>query len=219
MRSIARWPIRSLCAVPMRAAQSKAPSCAHVLSCEEHALTAARGSAHYRDSRCITIAHSADRTRPARQDAEQSRPICSAANSQAPCQRRRRARAAPEIASAHPRRVRDAPCASKQCYATPVPDSPNIRRRRACAENWPAAPSSRTTKIVPWLMGSGAAQVREANTFRRGNRREAISEAVLVGVAGFEPATPSSRTRCATRLRYTPPQGRPYICPHRTPQA
>jgi hypothetical protein len=28
---------------------------------------------------------------------------------------------------------------------------------------------------------------------------------VLVGVAGFEPATPSSRTRCATRLRYTPP--------------
>src|SRR4051812_32534160 len=26
----------------------------------------------------------------------------------------------------------------------------------------------------------------------------------VVGVAGFEPATPSSRTRCATRLRYTP---------------
>jgi len=154
-----------------------------------------RGSADCRDSCCITIARSAYQTGPARLDAEQSRPICSAANSQAPCQRRRRARAAPEIASAHPRGVRDAPCASKQCYATPVPDSPNIRRRRACAENWPAAPSSRTTKIVPWLMGSGAAQVREANTFRRGNRREAISEAVLVGVAGFEPATPSSRTR------------------------
>src|SRR6185312_6248375 len=33
---------------------------------------------------------------------------------------------------------------------------------------------------------------------------------MLVGVAGFEPATPSSRTRCATRLRYTPPEGRPY---------
>ena len=29
---------------------------------------------------------------------------------------------------------------------------------------------------------------------------------LLVGVAGFEPATPSSRTRCATRLRYTPPR-------------
>src|SRR6266498_3001087 len=26
----------------------------------------------------------------------------------------------------------------------------------------------------------------------------------LVGVAGFEPAAPSSRTRCATGLRYTP---------------
>ena len=31
-----------------------------------------------------------------------------------------------------------------------------------------------------------------------------ISGDQLVGVAGFEPATPSSRTRCATRLRYTP---------------
>src|SRR5215831_15777147 len=37
---------------------------------------------------------------------------------------------------------------------------------------------------------------------------------ILVGVAGFEPATPSSRTRCATRLRYTPPEGRSYNpCP------
>ena len=26
----------------------------------------------------------------------------------------------------------------------------------------------------------------------------------MVGAAGFEPATPSSRTRCATRLRYAP---------------
>ena len=29
----------------------------------------------------------------------------------------------------------------------------------------------------------------------------------MVGVAGFEPATPSSRTTCATRLRYTPSDG------------
>jgi hypothetical protein len=27
---------------------------------------------------------------------------------------------------------------------------------------------------------------------------------LLVGVRGFEPPTPSSRTMCATRLRYTP---------------
>src|SRR3954462_3931118 len=33
---------------------------------------------------------------------------------------------------------------------------------------------------------------------------------LVVGVAGFEPATPSSRTRCATRLRYTPTECRSY---------
>src|SRR5712691_7555490 len=38
----------------------------------------------------------------------------------------------------------------------------------------------------------------------------------LVGVAGFEPATPTSRTWCATRLRYTPPQGRSYSPGSRT---
>jgi hypothetical protein len=36
-----------------------------------------------------------------------------------------------------------------------------------------------------------------------GNKRE-LRPKILVGVAGFEPATPSSRTKCATRLRYTP---------------
>jgi hypothetical protein len=33
---------------------------------------------------------------------------------------------------------------------------------------------------------------------------------LMVGVAGFEPATPTSRTWCATRLRYTPTGGRSY---------
>src|SRR5262245_30032935 len=32
----------------------------------------------------------------------------------------------------------------------------------------------------------------------------------MVGVTGFEPATPTSRTWCATRLRYTPTGGRSY---------
>ena len=32
----------------------------------------------------------------------------------------------------------------------------------------------------------------------------------VVGVAGFEPATPTSRTWCATRLRYTPTKARSY---------
>jgi hypothetical protein len=39
--------------------------------------------------------------------------------------------------------------------------------------------------------------------FRR-SVKNAKSLILLVGVAGFEPATPSSRTMCATRLRYTP---------------
>src|ERR1700761_6924950 len=38
----------------------------------------------------------------------------------------------------------------------------------------------------------------------------------LVGVAGFEPATPCSRSRCATRLRYTP-TFRSTICGKRPP--
>src|SRR5690606_29921722 len=39
----------------------------------------------------------------------------------------------------------------------------------------------------------------------------------LVGVAGFEPATPSSRTMCATRLRYTPrPDGGCITSPSRS---
>jgi hypothetical protein len=31
-----------------------------------------------------------------------------------------------------------------------------------------------------------------------------LTERRLVGAKGFEPSTPSSRTRCATRLRYAP---------------
>ena len=30
------------------------------------------------------------------------------------------------------------------------------------------------------------------------------AECFMVGVRGFEPPTPSSRTKCATRLRHTP---------------
>ena len=38
----------------------------------------------------------------------------------------------------------------------------------------------------------------------RGASNHYILLILLVGVRGFEPPTPSSRTRCATRLRYTP---------------
>lgn len=35
-------------------------------------------------------------------------------------------------------------------------------------------------------------------------RIEVACRRIVVGMAGFEPATPSSRTRCATKLRYIP---------------
>ncbi len=31
-----------------------------------------------------------------------------------------------------------------------------------------------------------------------------VEASLMVGVTGFEPATPCSRSKCATRLRYTP---------------
>ena len=42
----------------------------------------------------------------------------------------------------------------------------------------------------------------------------------MVGVRGFEPPTPCSQSRCATRLRYTPTPGNPTITnagPHAEP--
>src|SRR5882757_9488905 len=41
----------------------------------------------------------------------------------------------------------------------------------------------------------------------------------LVGVIGFEPTTPSSRTRCSTRLSHTPTDGRSYSDAPPAPQA
>src|SRR5688572_4061733 len=40
---------------------------------------------------------------------------------------------------------------------------------------------------------------------RRAGLTVEVAASLLVGVAGFEPAAPTSRTWCATRLRYTPP--------------
>jgi hypothetical protein len=55
--------------------------------------------------------------------------------------------------------------------------------------------------VHAWHRKRDSARTRSCRAICRG----AIFWIVLVGVAGFEPATPSSRTRCATRLRYTPP--------------
>src|SRR5262245_19399883 len=47
-------------------------------------------------------------------------------------------------------------------------------------------------------------------SFRKFTKRLNRLVKLMVGVAGFEPATPTSRTWCATRLRYTPTDGRSY---------
>ena len=43
---------------------------------------------------------------------------------------------------------------------------------------------------------------------KAGKTPENVSENVLVGVAGFEPATPASRTQCSTGLSHTPTSAR-----------
>ena len=53
--------------------------------------------------------------------------------------------------------------------------------------------------VVPMTSSMAFAEERGRAGTLAGQRFEE-----MVGVAGFEPATPSSRTRCATRLRYTP---------------
>ena len=50
--------------------------------------------------------------------------------------------------------------------------------------------------------------VAEPSTFSDSCGKSALPGGRLVGVIGFEPTTPSSRTRCATRLRYTPTEAR-----------
>ncbi len=52
--------------------------------------------------------------------------------------------------------------------------------------------------------GVGSPWRAQAARPRGGNGQDRALCSRMVGVRGFEPPTPSSRTRCATRLRYTP---------------
>lgn len=51
---------------------------------------------------------------------------------------------------------------------------------------------------------SGLLSKQPASPGEADRQRIDLSREILVGVAGFEPATPSSRTRCSTRLSHTP---------------
>ena len=57
--------------------------------------------------------------------------------------------------------------------------------------------------------------VNREERIQKGDKRSRKYEKTgkVVGVAGFEPATPSSRTKCATKLRHTPINGRYYTDP------
>ena len=76
------------------------------------------------------------------------------------------------------------PPATRSCVA----EACSRRHRRDGAHRPTVHMSVQTTK-----------KPRRADLACLENQRE-----ILVGVAGFEPATPSSRTRCSTRLSHTP---------------
>ena len=63
---------------------------------------------------------------------------------------------------------------------------------------WLSAFLANTTKMLPNFVISVRVSLRK-NKAENGNLL-----ILMVGVRGFEPPTPSSRTRCATSLRYTP---------------
>ena len=77
------------------------------------------------------------------------------------------------------------------------------KRRGACAEHKAVGDRAACWRSREWWRTRRSSSIR---LFGAAIGAAAIRDAAakLVGVAGFEPATPSSRTKCATRLRYTP---------------
>ncbi len=106
----------------------------------------------------------------------------------------------PSVGSGPARRCRAAPsAASASAYENARPPREqhraDISRRRACWRNYQVAREQRRLRE--------SAPIAERPRPRRGPyTRSPLT--IMVGVRGFEPPAPSSRTRCATRLRYTP---------------
>jgi hypothetical protein len=80
-------------------------------------------------------------------------------------------------------------------------DNPIILRLRGGSD---CCPLSRSMEVPRCTSQSHSGSAALSKTLKINGLRR------MVGVAGFEPATPTSRTWCATRLRYTPTGGRSY---------
>jgi hypothetical protein len=93
---------------------------------------------------------------------------------------------------------------------------PGLRHARACDTRRRCC---RSCGRVPGASRGATAGIAPSNPTENVSDLMSGDEQVMVGVAGFEPATPTSRTWCATRLRYTPTEGRLYICRLPPPQA
>ncbi len=58
------------------------------------------------------------------------------------------------------------------------------------------------------MLGESRSFPRPGRDLKQKASETGVSEAfLLVGQAGFEPTTPSPPVKCATRLRYCPPNG------------
>src|SRR3954463_14294956 len=68
---------------------------------------------------------------------------------------------------------------------------------------WQSRAAPATTLRRTWLWPVGIAGDLESARENRQKRHD-----FLVGVAGFEPATPASRTQCSTGLSHTPTRTR-----------
>ena len=123
-----------------------------------------------------------------------------------------------KLAECSPRQV-----TAKHAGASPPASRSDRLRPRNSSCNGPRKAGCRARRACPATVrdASEFAQFRPASArFQRWSRQASAdnwrkivkfgaTRGYLVGVAGFEPATPTSRTWCATRLRYTPPARRP----------
>src|SRR5690349_4478722 len=81
----------------------------------------------------------------------------------------------------------------------------------------PRTPCGAGTQTCVRLRDGNPRLTREPPAIRKSLKNERQEQ--MVGVAGFEPATPASRTQCSTGLSHTPTKNAAYSLGFRRPQA